>query len=246
MIEHLAVIVPAHNEEDEVSDCLTAILRSLSNAQSRPDLSCSIAEVVFQVIVVVDACTDGTLRLVEEFAGRHPVVDVLVTSFNNVGRARNAAGDHLLQAVGGSRTPLDATWMAFTDADSRVPEHWIASHLDAAQQGADCLVGTVAPRPETASAELISRWHTAHDLAEGHSHVFGANLGLRASCFAAIEGIPPLACGEDAAVVAAVVAIGAEVRRTDACRVLTSARLDGRAAGGFSTYLRNLVQVGKG
>lgn len=136
---------------------------------------------------------------------------------------------------------FDLTWIAFTDADSRVPTHWLTTHLAMAEAGSDCLVGTVSPRPDTGSAALIAKWHSHHTLLEDHPHVFGANLGIRGSYLNIIGGMPQLPLGEDAATVAAVLAAGGNVRRTDTCRVLTSARLEGRAEGGFSSFMQSLL-----
>lgn len=236
MVDSFSVIVPAHNEEDEIEGCLEAVMASIAHARR------SFGDVHVRVLVVADACTDNTLDLVAGFSSRNLIAEVVNVSFNNVGLARNAAGEHLLgPKEDRHREALDATWLAFTDADSRVPEHWITSQIHSARLGADCIVGTVAPRPETGTAELLAKWHAAHELGEDHPYVFGANLGVRGTYFELVNGIPPLPCGEDAAMVAAVLEAGGRVLRTDTCRVLTSARLDGRAAGGFSTYLQELA-----
>ena len=73
-----------------------------------------------------------------------------------------------------------------------------------------------------------------------HSHVHGANLGLRASTYVAAGGMPALALAEDHALLDAVIGVGAIVARTSAVRVTTSARRAGRAAGGFSDFLASL------
>lgn len=236
MIDFFSVIVPAHNEEDEIEGCLEAVTASIAHARRSFD------DVHVRVLVVADACTDNTLDLVAGFASRNPLVEVLTVSFNNVGVARNAGGIHFIgERTSHDQQGLDSTWFAFTDADSRVPKNWIASQVQEVGFGADCIVGTVAPRPETASAELLTKWHAAHELGEDHPYVFGANLGIRGTYFELVGGIPPLRCGEDAALVAAVLKAGGRVLRTDTCRVLTSARLEGRATGGFSTYLKELA-----
>lgn len=236
MIDVFAVIVPAHNEEDEIKGCLESVMASVSYARH----TSAVAHI--RVIVVADACTDSTLDLVTDFASRNPIVEVVTVSFNNVGIARNTAAEYFIGQRGIHTQPaLDAMWLAFTDADSRVPENWIASQIRHAELGVDCVVGTVAPRPETGSSELLAKWHAAHELGEDHPFVFGANLGVRGSYFELVDGIPPLPCGEDAALVAAVLDAGGRVLRTDTCRVLTSARLEGRAAGGFSAYLQELA-----
>lgn len=237
MVERFAAIIPAHNEEAEILGCLDSVLASLARTPETIDHR------DYRVLIVADACTDHTQSLAEKVAADHPCIDVLTTTFKNVGKARNTAGHHFLTACQPqSRESLHGTWIAFTDADSRVPEQWVASHLEAARSGVDCLVGTVEPRPATGSERLTSKWHDMHKLCEDHPHIFGANLGIRGSYFDAISGIPPLECGEDVAVVNAVLKAGGEVKRTDMCRVLTSARLEGRVpSGGFSDYLKTLI-----
>lgn len=236
MIAHLGVLIPAHNEEDEIAGCLDSVIHSISQVpENRVQFTC-------RIVVVVDACTDNTAGLVGKFSAREADVVALNTRFRNVGKARNFASNYFIQFISSlEQINLAHAWIAFTDADSRVPADWIASHLKAAEAGVDCLVGTVAPRPETGSAELISKWHAQHELLDDHSYIFGANLGLRGSYLETIGGIPPLSCGEDTAVVSAVLQAGGHVERTDTCRVLTSARLRGRAQGGFSSFLQRLL-----
>ncbi|UZD62701.1 glycosyltransferase [Brevibacterium sp. JSBI002] len=235
MITRLGVIIPAHNEEEDILGCLESVQRSRSFAVER-GIDCR-----FRVLVVADACTDATEGIVEDFAARHHDVFVLATSFQSVGRARDFGWRHFMRTEKSTtEQDSDSAWIAFTDADSRVPEHWITTHLELAATGVDCLVGTVAPRPETASTELIAAWHANHELLENHPYIFGANMGLRAGVLEAMGGVPPLVCGEDEAIVDAVLREGGDIRRTDDCRVLTSARLSGRTCGGFSSYLRQL------
>ncbi|WP_309133090.1 glycosyltransferase [Brevibacterium sp.] len=238
MIDQFIAVVPAHNEEDEIGDCLQTILLAIDHATDEK------RDVHMNVVVVADDCTDGTQAIVESFANRCALVAVVPVPFGNVGRARNAGGRFALQAT--QKTDAGAlarTWIAFTDADSRVPQNWIISHLDHAQRGAGCVVGTVEPRAENGNADLIRQWHAEHRLQDGHNHIFGANLGIRASLFDDIRGCPQVAVGEDGALVAAVTAAGGTVHRTDDCRVLTSARLQGRCRGGFATYLQGLVDT---
>lgn len=235
MIDHVAVVVPAHNEEAEILGCLTALVAAVEAASSLSSV---------QVIAVADRCADGTAGLIERFAARHPVVTPMTVPFGNVGRARDAGAQAALDAIAAvdaDEAVLERTWLVFTDADTRVPENWITAHLDHAGQGADCVVGTVEPRADVGNDDLIEAWFAAHHLGEGHDHVFGANLGIRGSHFVRIGGCPPLRLGEDVAMVHAVTAVGGTIRRTDDCRVVTSARMLGRCHGGFSTYLRELA-----
>lgn len=234
MITHLGIVIPAHNEQDEILGCLDSV------AQACAQVPGGLAQST-RILVVADACTDETVSRVADFAEQHPQVTILETSFKNVGSARNFAWNHFKQTAEAERdVNFDLTWIAFTDADSRVPTHWLTTHLAMAEAGSDCLVGTVSPRPDTGSAALIAKWHSHHTLLEDHPHVFGANLGIRGSYLNIIGGMPQLPLGEDAATVVAVLAAGGNVRRTDTCRVLTSARLEGRVQGGFSSFMQSL------
>ena len=74
----------------------------------------------------------------------------------------------------------------------------------------------------------------------GHPHVHGANLGLRASVWHAVGGFAPLTVGEDRDLSTRVVASGACALGVDDNHVVTSARRDGRAPGGFAALLESL------
>jgi glycosyltransferase involved in cell wall biosynthesis len=104
----LAVIVPAHDEEEHIGTCL----RSLGKASRCPRLD---GEPVL-IVVALDSCTDHTRALVLRWKARSVEV-----SARNVGVAR-AAGARLALACG-------ARWLAFTDADSAVAPDWLAEQL---------------------------------------------------------------------------------------------------------------------
>jgi len=74
-----------------------------------------------------------------------------------------------------------------------------------------------------------------------HSHVHGANLGIRASAYLAAGGFMPLRTAEDHALVAAAARAGCSVLRADDFTVQTSARRQARAPLGFSHLLRTLT-----
>ena len=66
-----------------------------------------------------------------------------------------------------------------TDADTVVPSRWLVRHVMWAERGADLVVGTAEP-VGVARGEALAAWHARHQLVEGHTHVHGANLGVRA------------------------------------------------------------------
>ncbi len=104
----IAAIVPAHNEEDQIRSCLTA----LRVAAQCPRL-CGEQTVL---IVVLDACTDSTRRIAREMGAT-----TIALHACNVGAARDL-GAQLALAAG-------ARWLAFIDADTPVAPDWISAQL---------------------------------------------------------------------------------------------------------------------
>jgi cellulose synthase/poly-beta-1,6-N-acetylglucosamine synthase-like glycosyltransferase len=218
------VVIPAHQEEELLGCQLVAVRAALAHAaRGRARLRTS-------VTVVLDDCDDGTAKLVRALAG----VTALPVRLRCVGAAR-ARG--VLRARGHGSCRPETTWIACTDADSRVPEHWLSSQLDLAAGGADLVLGTVVPDDSHLDAERRQRWLGRHRLVDGHPHVHGANLGFRLSAYDAVGGFRALTVGEDADLATRMHAAGAHVVRTARHPVITSSRLEGRVPAGFASYL---------
>lgn len=246
----VGVVVPARDEEHLLGRCLDSLAlaaRSLRAVRPR----CGV-----RVVVVLDGCTDGSEQVVRRHAWTAglatPQVVPLAPSGVGVARARGAE-----RVLAGSGLSADNVWLAFTDADSTVPEEWLLAQVRAAEQGWDAWVGTVAldidaPAPSTTHAsgattagsarvELAHRWDALIRREHGHAHVHGANLGVRASAYRAVGGIAPIVSGEDVALVHALRQVGAALLRTPELPVTTSARTVGRAPGGVAVDLALLA-----
>lgn len=224
-VEHAVVAIPARDEEASVGSCLASVLDATERLRTRRP------GVRVTVVVALDRCTDRTAPRVAAF----PVTAVVVDA-GSVGVARAAAVEAGL-ALGSGAGPNDpATWIACTDADGVVPSSWLTTQVDLADGGVDLVVGTVEPAGPI-DPRLLAAWRARHALRDGHAHVHGANLGVRASTYRAVGGFPGLPLHEDAALVEAVRASGAPWVATDRTRVRTSARLAGRVVGGFAGYL---------
>ena len=226
MLSGVAVVVPAHDEQELLSDCLAGIARAAAAVPVPVD-----------VLVVLDACTDDTGTVAAAAAVR----TVAVTA-RNVGSAR-AAG---IAALLDTRRDLAGTWIANTDADSVVPAHWLARQLAYAAAGADVVAGTVevadwSAWPTRTAAAYRGRYAPGWATPDAHGHVHGTNLGMRAVTYRAVGGFPALASGEDAALVTAALRAGRRVVWAPDLPVRTSARPAGRAPGGFSGYLHELT-----
>ena len=224
----IGVIIPAHNEERELEQCLAAVRLAAGDA--------ALGGEAVHVIVVLDSCSDGSRAIVERHAAgprsAHGgcVVDGIAVAFRNVGAAR-AAGAACLLALG-------ARWLAFTDADTRVSPAWLAVQLGL---DVDVVCGTIAVddwSPHLDDAEALRRhFHLGYTDADGHRHIHGANLGVAAPAYLRAGGFEALACGEDVALVAALERCGARFAWSSAPRVVTSARRNPKAQGGFGDTL---------
>lgn len=225
----IGVVVPVHDEEACLGDCLAA----LRFAATCPLLS---GEAV-SIVIVLDACSDQSQRIVLAHAMQADLrwrLDCIAVNAHNVGAAR-AAGAQLLLQQG-------ARWLAFTDADTRVSPSWLSTQLGL---NADAVCGTVAVddwSPHGANADALREHYSrTYTDADGHRHIHGANFGVRASAYLRAGGFAPLACSEDVAMVAALQESGAHIAWSAAPRVTTSARRHARARGGFGDTLLQVV-----
>jgi glycosyltransferase involved in cell wall biosynthesis len=211
--QRIGVVIPARDEEDLIGRCLVAVLESAQHVSVPVD-----------IVVVADGCLDRTTSIARAFRG----VRVLEIESSNVGTAR-ATGAQAALARG-------AQWLANTDADSVVPQNWLSHQLALATAGWDVVVGTVRPDFEELTPEQRHAWLATHRVGEPNGHVHGANLGVRASAYAAAGGYRTLPEHEDVDLVTRL----ADFRSiaSDGAEVITSARRFGRTPGGYARFLR--------
>ncbi len=217
----IGIVIPAHNEEDLLGQCLTAALRASKHGL--------LAGEPVEVLVVLDSCTDRSAQIVSNFA-----VQSLHIEARNVGQARAAGAQVLLER--------GARWISCSDADSRVADDWLVAQLGL---GADAVCGTVTVEhwDQTFDAAAQIRYHRHYQARDGHRHIHGANLGVSADAYRWAGGFPPLACDEDVHLVRQLELSGADIAWSHRPQVHTSARLNSRARGGFGDSLRHLAQL---
>ncbi len=213
----IAVVVPARDEAAHVRGCLASLA----------DAAREVAAPV-RVVVVVNGTVDATAAE----ARRHGA-EVLEHDEPGVGLARATGFAHVLRGQDPRRT-----WIATTDADSRVPPGWLRLHADLVARGAEAVVGTVR-LPAADRARHASWWAEYRRGIVGgeHPHVHGANLGVLGSAYVAAGGFEAVQAHEDASLVARLEATGARTVRTVEEPVWTSARVRGRAPTGVAADL---------
>ncbi len=224
-IEAVVVVVPVHDEAALLDACLNALTAAIAAV----DVPC-------EVRVVLDACTDESAAV----AARHPY-PILHVHARAVGEARATGIRDAIAAVASART--ERVWIANTDADSAVPVNWLRVQLAEADAGADVVVGTVRPDFEDLSPAHRALWLETHTPGRPNGHTHGANLGVRASTYAAAGGFAAVGEHEDVQLVDGCRRIGAAIVACDRAEVITSGRFVGRTPGGYAGYLRQQARM---
>ena len=213
----IGIVVPAHDEQSLIDACISSLVRASACPQLRGE------EVL--IVVVLDACRDRTGNIARSLGAK--TIDV---EARNVGIARSMGAHAALHA--------GARWLAFTDADSTVAPDWLTAQL-ALQSDAVC--GTVAVNDWGIYGERMQRHYEAsYTDRDGHAHIHGANMGVSAQAYLRAGGFMALSSKEDVALVEALQASGATIAWSAAPRVVTSARQNFKAQGGFGARLAQI------
>jgi hypothetical protein len=222
----------------------------------------------FDVLVYANNCTDDTADAVRAAALRHPAQAIylaeecLPQNVAHIGTARRAAMN-AASARFAAAGITDAV-LAATDADSVPSPTWLSWTLRE-METADVVTGRIVVDPnewktlpastramlreEDAYHFAIAQLETqlnpkAHDPWPRHWQRSGPSLAVHLSAYDAVGGVPPVRTLEDIALYDALKRGGARIRHSLRVRVLTSARLQSRAGGGFGSRIREWHQAG--
>ncbi|WP_273845262.1 glycosyltransferase family 2 protein [Rubrobacter calidifluminis] len=238
------VVVPARNEEALIGRCI----RALASQQGvRPD--------EYEVVLVLDACTDRTRERALEAASGHPALRLRLLDGpgRGAGHARRLGMETACERLYAAGNPDGL--IASTDADSVVDRDWLVRQLELSERhGALAIGGRIELYdPGHHLPENVRRWwleqgrarqlDLLHDRGPGpggrieHWQFSGASLSLRASVYRKVGGMEPLAALEDEQLERALRDHGIPIERPLSVRVRTSARLSGRAVRGLSRDL---------
>ena len=132
-IYKISLIIPVYNEEENLRDLYLEITRSLSG------LAC-----VWEMVLVDDGSSDGSLSIIRELAAADPRVRYIAFARNCGQSAAFAAGFRL---AGGDV-------VVTLDADLQNDPADIPSMLKVYEQGVDMVIGWRARRQDT----LVKRW----------------------------------------------------------------------------------------
>lgn len=226
----LAVVIPIRDEAALIGRAVVAALAAMTAAESS-------FGVRTLLVLAFDTCVDDSELAARAASAGDPRVEFVQLESGMVGRTR-AIG--VATALGTLRLPPSNVWIANSDGDSQVPARWCVEQLREAAEGAAAVVGTVIPIGSSDMNETLNKWAEDYRPVDGHEHVHGANLGVRADAYLASGGFPPVTHDEDVRLVQALRGGGYRVVASARCPVHTSARTLGRAPHGFADYLAGL------
>jgi len=232
----LGVVVPVHNEAELLARALRALELAFAHVRD--------AQIPSRLVLVFDSCRDESVAVAKEWIenrSRRRVfgVSAITCDDRNVGSARRLGCASLLDHW--EDQSADRIWIATTDADSQVPRTWLREQLRHHEEGVDVWAGRVAVAKGEGHAETMSRWQREYDR-EVHP-IHGASLGFNGAQYLAAGGFPPLATGEDRALLQSLTDVGARTFFDSSLSVLTSARPGGHAPHGFAEAFHRFDSV---
>ena len=225
-VDHIAVLVPARDEEALLPRCL----RSIEIARRALP-----AGVTSDVIVVSDRSLDRTCAIAKELLGASGLATQIEAGRVGVARAVAAA----LAATRFEGAPLRC-WLANTDADCEVPHTWLVDQLELAGRGVEGVTGVVDVDDFAEHGPLVpARFRSSYLVhADGtHPHVHGANFGVTLDAYTRAGGWAALAHAEDHDLWRRLRDVGAALVADATLVVKTSGRRVGRAPCGFAAAL---------
>jgi glycosyltransferase involved in cell wall biosynthesis len=228
---HIAVLIPARNEEQLLPRCLRSVLEACRRLPNG---------VTSDIVLVVDRSTDNTRGIAEDLIRRKGVV--IETNAGCVGSSRALAAKI---ALGRYRGPRERCWLANTDADCEVPDDWLIRQLTTAECGYAAVAGIIDVdsfvEHEASVPQLFRLTYVIHT--DGtHPHVHGANLGVRADAYLESGGWRNLLTAEDHDLWQRLHHSKHRRSSNASLRVVTSGRRIGRAPHGFADALAAIME----
>lgn len=253
----VCAIVPVRNEAETLEATLLALTNQV-DLQGKP-----LAKNRYEIIVLANNCSDNSAEIAKRFARTQLLIlHVVEMTINgdraHIGWVRKWLMDEAYRRLKSIGRHFGI--IASTDGDTQVASTWIAANLAEIQNGADAVGGRIITssrerneldrntrlyylrhlRYGYLTAQLESYLDPDSESLPRHHHHYGASLAITAQMYAKVGGLPPLPASEDVALYHALKRVDARFRHSPMVRVITSARVIGRAKAGLSERLSQL------
>lgn len=239
----VSVVIPAKNEEDLVGRCIRSLA---SQTGIKPE--------EYEVLLVLDQCTDATAERALEAASDYPELRLALLDGPGLGagHARRTGMERACERLLSLGRP--GALIASTDADTVVAPDWLERQLLTAANGARAIGGRIELLDDTGPSEEIRSWRDRRGQARylelleqrddssaesrvEHWQFSGASMALTAEAYREVGGLEPRAALEDEYLEGALERCDIPIERPLDVRVSTSPRLAGRASRGLAKDL---------
>lgn len=257
----VSVVVPVRNEAHHLEQTLDA-LRNQCHADGQP-----LNPDTYEVLVLANNCTDQSYAVARQYQQRYPDFALRVTQIQlppgkaNIGTVRRLLMDEAYRRLTSAN---GCGIIASTDGDTVVDRCWVHYIKLEISRGNDAVGGRILTRPDGSQVRqyhlrnvlyrtLIARAEAVldpapHDPWPRHFQHFGASIAVTCQMYRKAGGLPQKPYLEDEAFYKALLRTDAKVRQSPHVKVMTSTRMEGRVAIGFSEQLRywsSMVRLNK-
>lgn len=253
----LSVIVPAKNEEIMILSTLEALRCQID------DQGIAIDPEIYEVLVLVNNCSDNTYQKCLSYQLQHPEFRLAVeyrdiaTETAHIGTVRRMLMDAACRRLG--CTAGERGIIISTDADSEVDPTWIYHIQREMEKGVDVVGGRILPR----NTPQLSKIHHLRDVKyrflkarleseldpcitnpwPRHFQCFGPSMAITCEIYIRAGRLPAIPYLEDEEFRKALTRVDAKFRHSTQVRIFTSSRFDGRVAFGFSVQLKKWTEM---
>ncbi len=247
----VSVIVPVRNEAHHLINTLEA----LHNQQNNVGLPLNPA--LYEVLLLTNNCSDRSYEIALRYQQQHPDFSlhiariVLPPDKANIGTVRRLLMDEAYRRLTSSDRPNGI--IASTDGDTVVDGQWVYQIMLEIEKGNDAVGGRILTRPDQSRVRLYHlrdvMYRTLVAKAEAlldpclndpwprHFQHFGASIAVTCQMYERAGRLPEKPFLEDEAFYKALVRTDAKIRQSPHVKVITSSRMQGRVAVGFSEQL---------
>lgn len=247
----VSVIVPVRNEAHHVVNTLEA-LRNQQNSSGSP-----LNPALYEVLLLANNCTDRSYDIARSYQQQHPDFSLHIARIHlppakaNIGTVRRLLMDEAHRRLNGSNCPNGI--IASTDGDTIVDIQWVYQIMREIANGNDAVGGRILTQPDQSRVRLYHlrdvMYRTLVAKAEAlldpcindpwprHFQHFGASIAVTCQMYERAGRLPEKPFLEDEAFYKALVRTDAKIRKSPHVKVVTSSRMQGRVAVGFSEQL---------